>query len=109
MEYNHSKNQYSNENVTLSAEIDHLEGELLKMRSETARAYLASQQLLQKVTLEYDHLMASCVEEKENCAKEVFSTLEQCINLKAHIENVFSTFEKWLLELPQKEGSILLQ
>lgn len=104
-EYKNSREQYLNENASLSSEIDHLEVELLKMRSETATGYLASQQMLQKIILDYDQLIASSAEEKEKCAKEVFATLEQCINVKSHIENVFSNFEKWLSSLPQDNQS----
>lgn len=84
---------YLAENNKNSQEIDSLEAELQRMRSELSYSYLNSQQTLQKATILYDQTVSKTAEEKERVGKEIFVVLERLINFKTFIETTLFDFE----------------
>lgn len=84
---------YLAENSKNTQEIDSLENELQRMRSELSYSYLNSQQALQKVTILYDQTVTRTAEEKERVGKEIFVVLERLINFKTFIETTLYDFE----------------
>lgn len=84
---------YLAENGKNTLEIDGLENELQRMRSELSLAYLNSQQALQKVTIQYDQAVTKTAEEKERIGKEIFRVLEELINFKTYVETALYEFE----------------
>lgn len=92
-QYNSEKELYLAENAKNAQEIENLENELQRMRSELSYTYLNSQQALQKVTIKYDTTVTKTAEEKEKVGKEIFKILEDLINFKTYVETNLYEFE----------------
>lgn len=85
-QYAEDKESFIAENRNSNSEIDTLDQDLQRMRSEISSNYLQSQQSLQKITIQYDQTVSRTAEEKERVGKEIFRILEELINFKTHIE-----------------------
>lgn len=96
--YNEEKEAILKENDQSNAEMENLENELNKMRTECTTGLLASQQKAQKITIEYDNLLRKSHETKERAGKELIKILEDCITFKTHIEGCLAEIEKAAME-----------
>ncbi|KAI9143730.1 HEC/Ndc80p family-domain-containing protein [Paraphysoderma sedebokerense] len=96
--YNEEKEAILKENDQSNAEMENLENELNKMRTECTTGLLASQQKAQKITIEYDNLLRKSHETKERAGKELIKILEDCITFKTHIEGCLAEVEKAAME-----------
>lgn len=86
-QYNEDRENFIAENRKSNEQIDNLDQDLQRMRSEMASSYLQSQQSLQQITIQYDQTVSRTAEEKERTGKEIFRILEDLINFKSHVES----------------------
>lgn len=85
-QYTEDRENFIAENRKSNEQIDNLDQDLQRMRTEMASSYLQSQQSLQQITIQYDQTISRTAEEKERTGKEIFRILEDLINFKSHIE-----------------------
>lgn len=91
--YLEQKEKFSKENNENVAESERLEQAISKMKSDLTAHGIASQQRLQRMTLEYDQTVTRVAEEKERIATEIFKILEELINFKSNVESTLSELE----------------
>lgn len=70
-----------------SEEMEALDNELLRIRTETSNSHLASQQLVQKTILDSDNLLTKIKEETELISHEICQTLDELLTFKSHVES----------------------
>ena len=85
-QYTEDRENFIAENRKSNDQIDNLDQDLQRMRTEMASSYLQSQQSLQQITIQYDQTVSRTAEEKERTGKEIFRILEDLINFKSHVE-----------------------
>jgi kinetochore protein NDC80 len=85
-QYTEDRENFIAENRRSNEQIDNLDQDLQRMRTDMAASYLQSQQSLQQITIQYDQTMSKTAEEKERTGKEIFRILEDLINFKSHVE-----------------------
>lgn len=86
-QYNEDRENFIAENRKSNEQIDNLDQDLQRMRTEMASSYLQSQQSLQQITIQYDQTISRTAEDKERAGKEIFRILEDLINFKSHVES----------------------
>ena len=85
-QYTEDRENFIAENRKSNEQIDNLDQDLQRMRTEMASNYLQSQQSLQQITIQYDQTITKTAEDKERTGKEIFRILEDLINFKSHVE-----------------------
>ncbi|RKP08982.1 HEC/Ndc80p family-domain-containing protein [Thamnocephalis sphaerospora] len=98
LQYNEEREMVNHENITSSAEIDHLEQELQRLRVEGANGLLQAQQRAQRAIIDYDHLVRISNERKEAAGKEILRILEDLITFKTHVETSLGELEKLVID-----------
>ncbi|KAJ3391310.1 kinetochore-associated Ndc80 complex subunit ndc80 [Entophlyctis sp. JEL0112] len=87
--YNEEKEALSKASLASSKEMEVLEHEMQKMKTDSANALIQSQQKLQKSTLEHDQLCHRFQEAKDRVEKAVLRVLEGMIGMKEHVTTLF--------------------
>ena len=85
-QFTEDRENFIAENRKSNEQIDNLDQDLQRMRTDMATSYLQSQQNLQQITIQYDQTICKTAEEKERTGKEIFRILEDLINFKSHVE-----------------------
>lgn len=91
--YLEEKENCANENKRIDGEVEQLEQTIQKLRSDVSGQSLASQQRLQRVTVEYDQLVTTVAAEKERVGTEMYRLLEELINFKTFVESSVEELE----------------
>ncbi|KAJ3105223.1 kinetochore-associated Ndc80 complex subunit ndc80 [Phlyctochytrium planicorne] len=107
-QYNDEKNIAMEANSISSSEVENLEKELQRLKLELATTLTASQQRLQKASMEYEQLFRKYQESRSTLLSCVFRTFEDTIAFREHIADSLSELQEFVaLEMNASKTSIL--